>query len=79
MPIKSFLDYLLIEKKYSKHTITAYKKDLNDFFTFEVPGFKYMPAYKNKMWDGRFSKPSDKLMEQFNNSLSLTPNRIQVT
>ena len=26
---------------------------LNDFFTFEVPGFKYMPAYKNKMWDGK--------------------------
>ena len=34
MPIKSFLDYLLIEKKYSKHTIIAYKKDLNDFFKF---------------------------------------------
>jgi len=26
---------------------------LNDFFTFEVPGFKYMPAYKNKTWDGK--------------------------
>ena len=34
MPIKPFLDYLLIEKKYSKHTITAYRKDLNDFFAF---------------------------------------------
>lgn len=34
MPIKSFLDYLQIEKKYSKHTIIAYKKDLNDFFAF---------------------------------------------
>ena len=27
--------------------------ELNDFFTFEVPGFKYMPAYKNKMCDGK--------------------------
>ena len=27
--------------------------ELNDFFTFEVPGFKYMPAYKSKMWDGK--------------------------
>ena len=27
--------------------------ELNDFFTFEVPGFKYMPAYKNRMWDGK--------------------------
>ncbi len=34
MPIKSFLDYLQIEKKYSKHTLIAYEKDLNDFFAF---------------------------------------------
>jgi len=27
--------------------------ELNDFFTFEVPGFKYMPAYRSKMWDGK--------------------------
>ena len=27
--------------------------ELNDFFTFEVPGFKYMPAYKSRMWDGK--------------------------
>ena len=27
--------------------------ELNDFFTFEVPGFKYMPTYRNKMWDGK--------------------------
>ncbi|WP_111708008.1 tyrosine-type recombinase/integrase [Lutibacter citreus] len=36
MPINSFLDYLSIEKKYSKHTLTAYKKDLNDFTSFCV-------------------------------------------
>ncbi|SNR60364.1 tyrosine-type recombinase/integrase [Lutibacter flavus] len=34
MLINSFLDYLLIEKKYSKHTIIAYEKDLNDFQLF---------------------------------------------
>jgi superfamily II DNA or RNA helicase len=27
--------------------------ELNDFFTFEVPGAKFMPAYKNKVWDGK--------------------------
>ena len=27
--------------------------ELNDFFCFEVPGFKYMPAYKSGMWDGK--------------------------
>ena len=27
--------------------------ELNDFFTFEVPGAKYMPAVRNRMWDGK--------------------------
>ena len=26
---------------------------LVDYFTFEVPGHKFMPAYRNKMWDGK--------------------------
>jgi superfamily II DNA or RNA helicase len=30
---------------------TAY--ELNDFFTFEVPGAKFMPAVRNKIWDGK--------------------------
>lgn len=28
-------------------------KELSEFFTFEVPGHKYMPAYRNKIWDGQ--------------------------
>ena len=27
--------------------------ELSDFFTFEVPGFKIMPMYRNRMWDGK--------------------------
>jgi len=27
-------------------------KELSDFFTFKVPGHKYMPAYRSKVWDG---------------------------
>jgi superfamily II DNA or RNA helicase len=27
-------------------------KELNQFFTFEVPNYQYTPAYKNKKWDG---------------------------
>jgi superfamily II DNA or RNA helicase len=27
--------------------------ELNDYFTFDVPGAKFMPAYRNKMWDGK--------------------------
>jgi integrase/recombinase XerC len=34
MPINSFLNYLSFEKKYSQHTITAYKNDLNSFQLF---------------------------------------------
>lgn len=27
--------------------------ELSEFFTFFVPGYKFMPAFKNKMWDGK--------------------------
>lgn len=27
--------------------------EMNEYFTFDVPGAKFMPAYKNKIWDGR--------------------------
>lgn len=27
-------------------------KELSDFFTFKVPGHKYMPAYRSRVWDG---------------------------
>jgi len=27
--------------------------ELADYFTFEVPGAKFMPTYKNKYWDGK--------------------------
>ena len=28
-------------------------QELADYFTFYVPGFQFMPAYKNKIWDGK--------------------------
>jgi len=34
MFITEFIDYLLLEKKYSTHTVTAYKADLSSFLTF---------------------------------------------
>lgn len=30
---------------------TAY--ELSDYFTFDVPGAKFMPSFKNKVWDGK--------------------------
>ena len=28
-------------------------RELSDYFTFEVPGASFMPAYRNKVWDGK--------------------------
>ncbi len=28
-------------------------QELSEFFTFEVPGAKFMPMYKNRLWDGK--------------------------
>ena len=28
-------------------------QELNEFFSFYVPGYKFMPAYRNRMWDGK--------------------------
>ncbi len=28
-------------------------QEICDFFTFDVPGAKFMPLYRNKMWDGK--------------------------
>lgn len=32
--VDKFLDYIKVEKRYSEHTITSYKKDLEDFLSF---------------------------------------------
>jgi superfamily II DNA or RNA helicase len=45
----------------TKHTETYNKilcesdiaQELSEYFTFYVPGYKFMPAYKSKMWDGK--------------------------
>ena len=30
-----------------------FARELSDFFTFEVPGARFMPSYRNKYWDGK--------------------------
>ena len=27
--------------------------DLSDYFTFKVPGYRFMPAYRSRQWDGK--------------------------
>ena len=48
---------LIISKKNEVHLhiesdIHVYY-ELADYFTFEVPGAKFMPTYKSKYWDGK--------------------------
>ena len=31
----------------------GYAAELSDYFSFFVPGYKFMPAYKNRVWDGK--------------------------
>ena len=57
-----------MEKVYGRFTLIISKKndvyvkvdvepniarELVDFFTFEVPGAKFMPTYKSRVWDGK--------------------------
>lgn len=35
------------------HCDDGLSRDLYDFFSFTVPGAKFMPSYKNKYWDGK--------------------------
>ena len=28
-------------------------RELSEYFTFDVPGAKFMPAYRNRYWDGK--------------------------
>lgn len=39
MSFKTFIDYLALEKKYSKHTVNAYQKDLETFQEFNQVNF----------------------------------------
>ena len=51
------LRYLVIEKKddvYLKiEADEDIRRELGEYFTFEVPGFKFMPQYRNRVWDGK--------------------------
>ncbi|HAT70775.1 MAG TPA: UvsW, partial [Flavobacteriaceae bacterium] len=29
------------------------RAELSDYFSFEVPGYKFTPQYRNRVWDGK--------------------------
>ena len=35
------------------HCDDGLARDIHDFFSFTVPGAKFMPSYKNRYWDGK--------------------------
>ncbi len=51
--LESFLEYLSLEKNYARHTISSYRKDVLDFYSF-MSGFEE---------DGSFSEQSLKLVD----------------
>lgn len=52
------MDNIIIEKK-NESTLYVTSRDsgilmeLSEYFTFYAPGYKFMPSYRNKMWDGK--------------------------
>ena len=49
-------DLVVKQKNYSALQIECephVASELTDFFSFETPGYKYMPAYKSGRWDGK--------------------------
>ena len=52
------MESIIVSKKNSVYAKVdcgskSVSQELSDFFTFKVPGFQFMPAYRNRMWDGK--------------------------
>jgi len=49
--------YIIIDKKnevYLKiEADDAIRRELGEYFTFEVPGYKFTPQFRNRFWDGK--------------------------
>ena len=58
---------LIIEKKNEVYITVECESDvqreISEFFTFYVPGYKFMPAFRNRMWDGKIRLFSQKTKE----------------
>ena len=58
---------LIIEKKNEVYITIECESDvqreISEFFTFYVPGYKFMPAFRNRMWDGKIRLFSQKTKE----------------
>ena len=61
------IDVLIVEKKDDVYlTVDCdpnIQREISEFFTFYVPGYKFMPAFRNRMWDGKIRLFSQKFKE----------------
>ena len=61
------MDTLIVEKKNEVYiTVDCdpnIQREISEFFTFYVPGYKFMPAFRNRMWDGKIRLYSQKTKE----------------
>ena len=61
------MDTLIIEKKNEVYITVDCESDIqreiSEFFTFYVPGYKFMPAFRTRMWDGKIRLFSQKTKE----------------
>lgn len=49
-------------------------QELSDYFTFKVPGYQFMPAYRHKVWDGQirlYNTSTQYLYSGLNNYIEL--------
>ena len=51
------MDKLILQKKNEATMLVGCDygigAELSEFFSFFVPGYKFMPSYRNKVWDGK--------------------------
>ena len=51
------VDKLILQKQNESNMLVGCDfgigAELSDFFSFFVPGYKFMPAFRNKVWDGK--------------------------
>jgi len=61
------MDTLILKKKNEVYITVDCDRDIqqeiSEFFTFYVPGYKFMPAFRNRMWDGKIRLYSQKTKE----------------
>ena len=61
------MDTLILKKKNEVYiTVDCdpnIQREISEFFTFYVPGYKFMPAFRNRMWDGKIRLYSQKTKE----------------